>query len=63
MKRVLTVAFSLLILCCLLLLNMGMVQASQAGYAVSEAYDTVAVTLNGNWAIGMGRQLDRIYGR
>jgi hypothetical protein len=52
MKRVLTVAFSVLILCCLLLLNMGMVKASQAGYAVSEAYDTVAVTLNGNWATG-----------
>jgi hypothetical protein len=52
MKRVLTVAFSILILCCLLLLSMGMVQASQAGYEVSEAYDTVAVTLNGNWAKG-----------
>jgi hypothetical protein len=52
MKRVLAVAFSILILCCLLLLNMGMVQASQPGYEVSEAYTTVAVTLNGNWAHG-----------
>jgi hypothetical protein len=33
-------------------LNMGMVQASEAGYEVSEAYDTAAVTLDGNWAHG-----------
>ena len=52
MKRVLTVAFSILILCCLLLLNMVIVQASEAGYEVSEAYTTAAVTLDGNWAHG-----------
>jgi hypothetical protein len=52
MKRFLAVAFSILILCCLLLLNMGMVQASEPGYEVSEAYDTMAVTLDGNWAHG-----------
>jgi len=52
MKRVLTVAFSILILCCLLLLNMGMVQASEPGYEISEAYETVPVTIDGNWAHG-----------
>jgi hypothetical protein len=52
MKRVLAVAFSTFILCCLLLLNMGLVQASEAGYTVSEAYTTVPVTLDGNWAHG-----------
>jgi hypothetical protein len=50
MKRFLAVAFSILILCGLLLLNMGMVQASEAGYEVSEAYTTAPVTLDGNWA-------------
>jgi hypothetical protein len=50
MKRFLAVAFSILILCGLLLLNMGMVQASEEGYEVSEAYDTAVVTLDGNWA-------------
>jgi hypothetical protein len=52
MKRVLTVAFSILILCCLLLLNMRMVQASQPGYVISEAYQTVPVAIDGNWAHG-----------
>jgi hypothetical protein len=52
MKRVLAVAFSIFILCCPLLLNMVVVQASQAGYTVSEAYTTAAVTLDGHWSHG-----------
>jgi hypothetical protein len=49
MKRFLAVAFSILIVCCLLLLNMGMVQASEAGYEVSEAYETSFITIDGHW--------------
>jgi hypothetical protein len=49
MKRVSTVAFSILILCCLLLLSMGMVQASEAGYEISEAYETSFITIDGHW--------------
>ena len=52
MKRVLTVAFSILFLCCLLLLNMGMAQASQPGYEITEAYQTVPITIDGNWEHG-----------
>jgi len=52
MKRVSTVAFSILILCCLLLLSMGMVQASEPGYEISEAYETAFITIDGNWAHG-----------
>ena len=52
MKRVLAVGFSILTLCCLLLANTAMVQASEPGYEVSEAYETTPVTLDGNWATG-----------
>jgi hypothetical protein len=52
MKRVLTIAFSILMLCCLLLVNTGIIQASEPGYEVAEAYNTAPVTLDGNWATG-----------
>ena len=52
MKRALTIAFSILMLCCLLLVNTGIIQASAPGYEVAEAYNTTPVTLDGNWATG-----------
>jgi hypothetical protein len=50
MKRVLTIAFSLVMLCCLLLGAVVMVQASEPGYEIGEAYITVPITLDGHWA-------------
>lgn len=52
MKRVVTISFLILMLCCLLVGNVTMIQASEPGYEVSEAYDTATVTANGNWASG-----------
>jgi hypothetical protein len=52
MKRVSTVAFSILILCCLLLLSMGMVQASEPGYEITEAFETTFITVDGHWDHG-----------
>ena len=51
MKRVLAIAFSLLMLCCLLLV--GVTKASEPGYSIIEAYQTaMPVTADGNWATG-----------
>ena len=51
MKRVLAIAFSLLMLCCLLLV--GVTKASEPGYNIIEAYQTAEpVNANGNWATG-----------
>jgi len=52
MKRIFIIAFSILMLCCLLLGTVIMVQASEPGYEIAEAYTTAAVTLDGNWATG-----------
>jgi hypothetical protein len=52
MKRVNRIAFSMLIIGCLLLGTAAIVQASEEGYQVSEAYQTTTVTLDGNWATG-----------
>jgi hypothetical protein len=52
MKRVLSIGFAILMLCCLLLANTGIIQAIDENYQVGEAYTTVAVTLDGNWATG-----------
>jgi hypothetical protein len=51
MKRVLAIAFSLLMLCCLLLV--GVTRASEPGYNIIEAYQTAEpVNADGNWATG-----------
>jgi hypothetical protein len=52
MKRVVVMAFSILMLCCLLVGNVTMLQAFEAGYEVQEAYDTATVTVDGNWVTG-----------
>ena len=52
MKRVLTIGFAILMLCCLVLANTGIIHAIDENYQVAEAYNTVAVTLDGNWATG-----------
>ncbi len=46
------IAFSILILFSLPLLNIKTVQASEPGYQVDEAYTTVTVNVDGNWATG-----------
>jgi hypothetical protein len=50
MKRVLAIAFSLLMLCGLLLV--GVTKASEPGYDITEANAGGPVTLDGNWATG-----------
>ncbi|MCW4053635.1 MAG: hypothetical protein NWE84_01775 [Candidatus Bathyarchaeota archaeon] len=52
MKRALTIAFSMLMMCCLLLGAVIVVQAAEPGYEIAEAYDTTPVTLDGSWAPG-----------
>lgn len=47
MKRELTVAFSILMLCCLPLGAVVMVQAAEPGYAIIEAYSAGDVTIDG----------------
>jgi hypothetical protein len=50
MKRVLAIAFSLLMLCCLLLV--GVTKASEPGYNVIEVYGGPEVTADGHWVTG-----------
>ena len=47
MKRVLTIAFLILMLCCLLLANIGF--AAEEGYSIDEAYGAGGVELDGEW--------------
>ena len=50
MKRVLAISFSLLMLCCILLV--GVTKASEPGYSIPESYTTAEVDVNGNWVTG-----------
>ena len=47
MKRVVTIAFSILMLCCLLLGAVVMVKATEPGYDIIEAYSAGGVTIDG----------------
>jgi hypothetical protein len=52
MKKAIRIAFSMLMIGCILLGTGAIVKASEPGYEVSEAYQTEPVTLDGNWATG-----------
>jgi hypothetical protein len=53
LKRAMSVAFLMLLLCSLLFFaNVGTTIASEPGYEVEEAYTTEPVTPDGNWATG-----------
>ena len=49
MKRALVVAFCILTLCSLLLVNVGTTMASEPGYTLTEAYTVSPVTVDGKW--------------
>jgi hypothetical protein len=52
-KRVVSIALCALVLCSLILMvNAGTAVASEAGYSISEAYTTSAVTVDGKWGSG-----------
>jgi len=53
LKRVMAVAFSMLLLCSLLfVINVGTIKASEPGYVITEAYQAGGVTLDGMWGAG-----------
>ena len=53
MKKALSVAVSMLMLCSLVLIaNVGTIKAYESGYEIAEAYTTTPVTLNGHWDTG-----------
>lgn len=53
MKRVLSIAVSMLLLCSLVLIvNVRTTTASEPGYEIAEAYDTATVTVDGTWSSG-----------
>jgi hypothetical protein len=53
LKRVMPVAFSMLLLCSLLfVVNVGTTKASEPGYVITEAYQAGGVTLDGTWGAG-----------
>jgi len=50
MKKIFSIAFCVLLLCSMLLMvNVGSVLATEAGYSISEAYGGSGVTLDGKW--------------
>ncbi len=52
MRKVVSVAFCTIVLCSLLLLVVGTTMATEAGYSITEAYTTSAVTVDGKWGSG-----------
>jgi hypothetical protein len=50
MKKIFSIAFCVLLLCSLLLMvNVGSVLATEAGYSITEAYGGTGITLDGKW--------------
>jgi hypothetical protein len=49
MKKNLSIALSILLICGVLALNAGIVQAGNAAYSITEAYQGVAVVADGTW--------------
>ncbi len=47
LKKTIPIAISILLICGILVLNAGIVQAGNAAYSITEAYTTTAVTVNG----------------